>query len=265
MSGRSSRCRVLLTGADLSSADSEWLRQQNLEVEVRRYDLSEIELARALVDKDAYILGGVERVTAAALSTAENLKVIAFMGVGYHAYIDTAAASAAGIAVTNAPGANARAVAEFAIGLMLDAWRAITDLAMETRAGRWRETKGRNLHAKTLGIVGMGTIGTMVARIAANGFGMRVVYVSRTAKPELERDIAARRVFRTFWRREEIHALSTPASVIMPGGCPCVRAAPVDDGESVGTETDRCFLDRLGYPVGVLRRLSSWYPDGGAA
>ncbi|MGO4614953.1 2-hydroxyacid dehydrogenase [Nocardia sp. 2TAF39] len=194
MSAQLSRYRALLTGADVTPADIEWLRQQNLEVEVCRYDLSEIELARALVNKDAYILGGVERVTAAALSTADDLKVIAFMGVGYHAYIDTAAATAAGIAVTNAPGANARAVAEFTIGLMLDAWRRITDLTTETKAGRWHEIKGRNLYAKTLGIVGMGTIGTIVARIAANGFGMRVVYVSRTAKPELERDIAARRV-----------------------------------------------------------------------
>ncbi|MBF6301037.1 hypothetical protein IU459_26340 [Nocardia amamiensis] len=194
MSAQSSRYRTLLTGPDLAPADVEWLRQQNLEVEVCRFDLSEIELARALAGKDAYILGGIERATAAALSTADDLKVIAFMGVGYHAYVDTAAATAAGIVVTNAPGANARAVAEFAIGLMLDAWRRITDLTMETKAGRWHEVKGRNLYAKTLGIVGMGTIGTIVARIAANGFGMRVVYVSRTAKPELERDIAARRV-----------------------------------------------------------------------
>lgn len=194
MTARSSRHRVLLTGADLLPADVEWLRQQNIEAEVRGGDLSESELARVLVDKDAYILGGVERATAAALSAADHLKVIAFMGVGYHAYIDTDAATAAGIAVTNAPGANARAVAEFAIGLMVDAWRGITDLAMETKAGRWNEPTGRNLYARTLGIVGMGTIGATVARIAANGLGMRVVYVSRTAKPQLERDIAARRV-----------------------------------------------------------------------
>ncbi|WP_063060747.1 2-hydroxyacid dehydrogenase [Nocardia sienata] len=194
MTARSSPHRVLLTGADPLPADVEWLRRQDLEVEVYGGDLSESELARALVDKDAYILGGVERATAAALSAADDLKVIAFTGAGYHAYIDTDAATAAGIAVTNAPGANARAVAEFAIGLMVDAWRGITDLAMETQAGRWHKTTGRNLYGRTLGIVGMGTIGATVARIAANGFGMRVVYVSRTAKPELERDIAARRV-----------------------------------------------------------------------
>ncbi|MEU6184594.1 NAD(P)-dependent oxidoreductase [Nocardia sp. NPDC047038] len=192
--GRSSRYRALLTGAELKAAEIEWLRQRNIEVEVCRHDLSEVELARALLGKDAYILGGVERATAVALSTADDLKVIAFMGVGYHAYIDTAAATAAGIAVTNAPGANARAVAEFTIGLMLDAWRGITDLTMETKAGRWPETRARDLYGKTLGIVGMGTIGTIVARIAVGGFGMRVVYVSRTAKRELEGDIAARRV-----------------------------------------------------------------------
>ncbi|MCC3332245.1 2-hydroxyacid dehydrogenase [Nocardia abscessus] len=194
MRTQSSRSRVLVTGTDLMPADIGWLCQQDLEVEMCDRDLSEMQLARALVGKDAYILGGVERATSAALSAAEDLKVIAFMGVGYQAYIDTAAATAAGIAVTNAPGANARAVAEFTIGLMVDAWRSITDLAMETKAGRWNKHIGRNLHSRTLGVVGMGTIGALVARIAANGFGMRVVYVSRTAKPELERDIAARRV-----------------------------------------------------------------------
>ncbi len=194
MSARSSRYRTLLTGADPTPADTEWLRRKNLEVDVRRHDLSEAELARALIGKDAYILGGVERATATALSTADDLRVIAFMGVGYQPYIDIAAATAAGIAVTNTPGANARAVAEFTIGLMLDAWRRITDLTMETNAGRWPEIKGRNLHAKTLGIIGMGTIGAIVARMAADGFGMRVAYVSRTAKPELEQKIPARRV-----------------------------------------------------------------------
>ncbi|WP_283779635.1 2-hydroxyacid dehydrogenase [Nocardia sputi] len=194
MRARSNRSRVLVTGTDLMPADVDWLRQQDLDVEVCHRHLSETQLARALMDKDAYILGGVERATSAALATADDLKVIAFMGVGYHAYIDTGAATAAGIAVTNAPGANARAVAEFTIGLMVDAWRRITDAAMETKAGRWNKTIGRNLHSRTLGIVGMGTIGAIVARIAANGFGMRVVYVSRTAKPEVERDIVARRV-----------------------------------------------------------------------
>ncbi|MBF6332423.1 D-isomer specific 2-hydroxyacid dehydrogenase family protein [Nocardia transvalensis] len=184
--------RVLFTGAMLTPSCIEWMQQHKLDVEVCRSDLSETELACALVDKDAYILGGVEHASAAVLSTAATrLKVVAFLGVGYHAFIDTEAATAAGIAITNAPGANARAVAEFTIGLMLDAWRKVTYLAQQTKAGRWCEVKGRNLDGKTLGIVGMGTIGSMVARIAAKGLGMRVLYMSRTPKLDLEEDIAA--------------------------------------------------------------------------
>ncbi|NQE88705.1 2-hydroxyacid dehydrogenase [Nocardia terpenica] len=185
--------RVLFTGGMLTRADVEWMRENNLDVEVCGNSLSESELIHALSDKDAYILGGVERASASALSAARNLKVVAFLGVGYHAFVDTDAATNAGIAVTNAPGANAQAVAEFTIALMLDAWRRVTFLVRETKAGRWHEVKGRNIGGKTLGIVGMGTIGSMVARMAANGLGMRVIYTSRHAKPSLEKEIAARR------------------------------------------------------------------------
>ncbi|MFI5781173.1 2-hydroxyacid dehydrogenase [Nocardia sp. NPDC051570] len=188
------RHRVLFTGSMLTPADIEWMQQNNLDVKICAGDLSESELARELAGQDAYILAGVERASASALSAADELKVVAFLGVGYHAFIDIETATAAGIAVTNAPGANARAVAEFTIGLTLNAWRQVTYLAQQTKAGRWQEVMGRNLEEKTFGIVGMGTIGSMVARTAALGLGMRVVYTNRTPKPELERDIAARRV-----------------------------------------------------------------------
>src|SRR5436190_15846128 len=188
------RYQVLFTGGSLSPIDAEYLTRAGLDVEVQRVDLSEAELAKVLADKDAYILGGVERASAESLAHAERLKTIAFLGVGYHAFVDTEAATARGIAVTNAPGANARAVAEFTMALMLDAWRRVTYLIQETKAGRWPELKGRNLEGKTLGIVGMGAIGSIVAAIAARGYGMRVVYHSRSAKPALDKEIGATQV-----------------------------------------------------------------------
>lgn len=185
---------ILITGEIASPADLEWMRSLGLDAEVCPNDLTETELVSALSGKDAYILGGVEYTSDVVLSSTSQLKVVAFLGVGYHAFIDAKTATAQGIAVTNAPGANARAVAEFTVGLMLDGWRKIAYLAGGVKAGRWHEVRGRDLAGKTLGIVGMGTIGSMVTRIAAQGFGMRVIYTSRSTKTSVEEDISARRV-----------------------------------------------------------------------
>ncbi len=186
------RYRVLFTGGTLSASDIETTKQKGLDIEIERADLTEIELALALRDKDAYILGGVERATAYALRQSPTLKVVAFLGVGYQAFIDVDAATAYGIAVTNAPGANARAVAEFTVALILDGIRRVTYLANETKQGVWREVKTRNVHSKTLGIIGMGTIGTLVASIAARGLEMNIIYHSRRKKTNVDQELRAR-------------------------------------------------------------------------
>ncbi|MBL1080278.1 hypothetical protein JK358_38370 [Nocardia sp. 2] len=189
-----SRHRALVTGSMLSSAELASIEHDGLDVEVIEQTLGEAELSRALADKDAFILGGNEYVSATVLSATARTRVIAFLGVGYHSFIDVGAASAAGIAVTNAPGANRRAVAEFSIGLILDSVRSISHQALRTKVGRWEEVRGFELAGKTLGVFGMGSIGSTVARIATNGFGMRVVYANRSPKPEIEAELSARRV-----------------------------------------------------------------------
>ncbi|WP_270934038.1 NAD(P)-dependent oxidoreductase [Falsiroseomonas oryzae] len=113
-------------------------------------------------------------ISAAAMDSCPSLRVISRAAVGVDA-IDLPAASARGIAVLTATGANAQSVAEFAIGLMLAAARDIPKHAEASRQGRWEKTPlGLELHGRCLGLVGYGRIAQRVARIAL-AIGMRVV------------------------------------------------------------------------------------------
>lgn len=133
------------------------------------HDLAE--LAPLLAAADAWI-AGTGPITDAHLAAAPHLRVIARYGVGTEA-VDIVATAARGIPVTNTPGANADAVADHALGLMLAALRTIPDGDRRVRQGDWSVRRGRELGAATVGIVGFGRIGQGVARRLC-GFGARV-------------------------------------------------------------------------------------------
>jgi D-3-phosphoglycerate dehydrogenase len=118
-------------------------------------------------------LAGVEKITADVLAAAADLRVIARNGTGVDT-IDLDAARRQGIEVRRADGANARGVAELAIGLVLALARSIPLSDARIKAGGWERRKGVELEGKTLGIVGCGKIGRIVAGLAT-GLGMRVV------------------------------------------------------------------------------------------
>jgi len=118
-------------------------------------------------------LAGVEKITAEVLAAAPDLRVIARNGTGVDA-IDLDAARRRGIDVRRAEGANARGVAELAIGLVLALARSIPLSDARIKAGGWERRKGIELEGKTLGIVGCGKIGRIVAGLAT-GLGMHVV------------------------------------------------------------------------------------------
>ena len=131
-----------------------------------------------------------DRVDAELLDRAPSLVVVSNMATGFD-NIDVAAASERAILVTRTPGVLSETVAEFTFALLLAAARRIPEADRYVRAGRWRSwgpsvLLGRDLSGATLGIVGMGGVGTEVARRAL-GFGMRIVYHSRSRKPALER------------------------------------------------------------------------------
>jgi D-3-phosphoglycerate dehydrogenase / 2-oxoglutarate reductase len=132
----------------------------------------EEELLRLLPGCAGY-LAGVEPVTARVLEAAQGLRAISRNGTGVD-NIDLEAAKRLGIAVLRAEGANARGVAEFAVGLMFALARSVPFSDHVLKRGEWERRKGMELLGKTLGVVGCGRIGRQVAEMAL-GLGMQVV------------------------------------------------------------------------------------------
>ncbi len=118
------------------------------------------------------------KITADIINAGTHMRGIIRAGSGYD-NIDLAAASAHGVMVSNCPGMNACAVGELAMGLIIALDRRIPDNVTDFRNRRWKKKEfsktARGLNGRTIGIIGAGKIGTLVAR-AAMGFGMRVLY-----------------------------------------------------------------------------------------
>ena len=108
------------------------------------------------------------------------------MGTGYQIYIDVDTASKYNIPVSYTPNANAKAVAEYTVALILDAVKKITFSNNEVKNKKWSKFKTFNLENKTLGIVGMGAIGRHITKILCDGFGMKLIYTSRTNKNDID-------------------------------------------------------------------------------
>lgn len=134
--------------------------------------LREEELIPLLSDCDGYI-AGLDYITENVLDSCGKLKVISRYGAGCDR-VDIEAAKKHHIVVTNTPGANAQAVGELAFGLILCTARKIAYLDSQLRRGRWVRATGVELAGKTLGIIGLGAIGRVVAK-CAGGFDMRVL------------------------------------------------------------------------------------------
>ena len=164
--------RVLVADS-IADSGVELLRQSH-EVEVRT-GLAEAELAEALAGVSALVVRSQTQVTRAALAQARELRVIARAGVGVD-NIDLEAATERGIIVVNAPLANTVSAAEHAFGLMLAVARHIPEGDATLRAGAWERGRllGVELAGRTLGIVGLGRIGSEVAS-RARAFEMRLL------------------------------------------------------------------------------------------
>ncbi|WP_332880615.1 phosphoglycerate dehydrogenase [Streptomyces sp. NBC_00564] len=130
------------------------------------------ELLKYVAEADALIVG-MDLITAEVMDAAPRLKVIAKHGVGVDT-IDVAAARARSIPVVCAPGSNSRAVAEYTFGLLLSATRSLAASHTAVTAGDWPKLFGPELHGRTLGIVGFGRIGRLLAGYA-RAFGMELL------------------------------------------------------------------------------------------
>jgi D-3-phosphoglycerate dehydrogenase len=164
---------VVLIAEELSPATVEALGP---DFEIRHCNGADrADLLSAIGDVDAILVRSATKVDAEALAAARRLKVVARAGVGLD-NDDVRAATQTGVMVVNAPTSNIVSAAELAIGLLLAAARHISPAHASLRNGEWKRSKftGIELYEKTVGIVGLGRIGVLVAqRLAA--FGMSVI------------------------------------------------------------------------------------------
>jgi D-3-phosphoglycerate dehydrogenase len=165
---------VVLIAEELSSATLDALGP---DFEVRNCDgANRAELLAALgAGVDAVLIRSATKMDAEAIAAAKGLKVIARAGVGLD-NVDIPAATAAGVMVVNAPTSNIVSAAELAISLLLASARFISPAHAALKAGKWARSKytGAELFEKTLGVVGFGRIGQLVAH-RMQAFGMNVV------------------------------------------------------------------------------------------
>jgi D-3-phosphoglycerate dehydrogenase len=178
--------RVVVTDG-LSPVGVDYLRKEGLEVEVIP-TLAERELCVRIGGAHGLIVRSATKVTRAVLAAGPDLAVVGRAGAGVD-NVDVAAATERGIIVMNTPGANTIAVAEHTIGLLLALARNLPQAHGALKAGRWEKSRyaGVELYNKVLGIIGLGRIGSEVARRAL-GLSMKVIAYD----PYLTRDAAER-------------------------------------------------------------------------
>ena len=164
--------RVLVTEA-LSEQGLELL-SHDFEVDVRT-DLAKGDLVAEIGPYDALVIRSATKVTAEVLAAAINLKVVARAGIGLD-NVDVEAATRRGVMVVNAPQSNIISAAEHTLALLLAQARNIPQAHADLVAGRWERARweGVELAGKTMGLVGLGRVGSLVAARAA-GFGLRVI------------------------------------------------------------------------------------------
>ncbi|WP_297729061.1 D-glycerate dehydrogenase [Limnohabitans sp. Rim8] len=157
------------------------------------------ELTRKLQGQAGAITTGTERIDAALLAACPQLKVVANMAVGFNNF-DVPAMTAAAVQATNTPDVLTETTADFGFALLMATARRLTESEHFLRAGKWTKWRydmfaGAEVHGSTLGIMGMGRIGQGIARRAAHGFGMQVIYHNRSRlSPDLEAQCKARYV-----------------------------------------------------------------------
>ena len=180
---------TILIPTKLDTAAADILRDNGFDV-VQDADKPLDELVRAHADAIGLIVRS-EKITAAVIDALSNLKVIVRAGSGYD-NVDTKHARRQGIDVMNTPGANANAVAEEVIALVLAAYRHVIPADASTRTGAWEKKKfmGRELSKKTVGIVGLGNIGQLVAQRLA-GFDNRILVYDPVVSADKAEELGA--------------------------------------------------------------------------
>jgi D-3-phosphoglycerate dehydrogenase len=168
-------------------------------------------LAEAIEQFDGLAIRSATKVTPKVLAKAGRLKVIGRAGIGVD-NVDIPAATAKGVIVMNTPFGNSITTAEHAITLMLALARQIPQADTSTQAGKWEKNRfmGMEITGKTLGIIGCGNIGSIVAD-RAHGLKMKVIAYDPFLSPERARDLGVEKVeFDDLLKRADVISLHTP-------------------------------------------------------
>lgn len=181
--------------------------------------LSEADLAKEIVGADALVIRSGSKVTAKVIAAADKLRVIGRAGIGVD-NVDVNAASKRGIVVMNTPTGNAVTTAEHTIALLMSVARMIPEACRALKSGKWEKKKfaeGRELAGKTIGVIGLGNIGRIVAD-RAKGLRMNVIGFD----PVLSADRAAALgielvTLDAIWERADVVTVHTPLTASTKG------------------------------------------------
>lgn len=200
----------VLISDKMSDRAKEIFVERGIDVDVK-VGMSEEELIACIGEYDGLAVRSATKATAAVLEAATNLKVVGRAGIGVD-NIDIAAATAQGVVVMNTPFGNAITTAEHAIAMMMALARQIPAADESTQESKWEKSRfmGVELTAKTLGIVGCGNIGSIVADRAL-GLKMKVVAFDPFLSEERAREIGVEKAdLDTLLRRADFISLHTP-------------------------------------------------------
>src|SRR6202142_386787 len=203
--------KVLISDA-LSPAAVQIFKDRGIEVDFQpALGKDKEKLAELIGGFDGLAIRSATKVSAKMLEKAKNLKVIGRAGIGVD-NVDIPAATARGIIVMNTPFGNSITTAEHAISLMLALARQIPEADTSTRAGKWEKNKfmGVEIFSKTLGIIGCGNIGSIVADRAI-GLKMKVIAYDPFLSEERARDLGVEKVeLDELFKRADFITLHTP-------------------------------------------------------
>src|SRR6266508_1661419 len=203
--------RVLISDA-LSPAAVQIFKDRGIEVDFQpNLGKDKEKLAEVIDGFDGLAVRSATKVTAKILERAKKLKVVGRAGIGVD-NVDIPAATAKGIIVMNTPFGNSITTAEHAITLLLSLARQIPQADTSTQAGKWEKNKfmGVEITAKTLGVIGCGNIGSIVAD-RGHGLRMKVIAYDPFLSPERARALAVEKVeLAELFKRADFITLHTP-------------------------------------------------------
>jgi len=164
----------VLISDNLAPIGAEILQEAGIEVDIKT-GLAPEELKKIIPEYDGLVIRSATKVTAEIIEAATNLKVVGRAGIGLD-NVDITAASKHGIVVMNAPDGNSTTAAEHAIAMMVSLARNVPQATASMKDGKWEKKKfmGRELTGKTMGIIGIGRIGSIFAE-RAQGLKMKVI------------------------------------------------------------------------------------------